>query len=103
MEVKLDEDGREIVLLSPERSTGAPMSKVQRVAIAAIALETHDPVAISRLTGIKKKQVKFLIHGLLETDWGVRTVDDWNNVNKMDATDANEAAFAILSKKGVAA
>lgn len=103
MEVNLDEDNREMVALSTKRSVGVRMSKVQRVAIAAIALETCDPVAISQLTGVKKKHVRALIHNLLETDWCVRTVDDWNNVFAMDARDANEAAFAILSKRGVAA
>lgn len=57
-----------VVTLS-KTGSGNEMGKIQRVAAAALALETYDPKAISAFIGVDKKEVAFVLRVLLTNGW----------------------------------
>ncbi|MDP2085321.1 MAG: hypothetical protein Q8K20_09005, partial [Gemmobacter sp.] len=75
-----------------KHGSGFPMPKIQRVAIAALALETSDNEAISSLIGIDQKEVGALLHTLLMTGWDIRAAHDELHYKEQAAMTKNEGS-----------
>lgn len=102
MEVNLDETERPLVVLN-EQGSGFPMPKIQRVAVAAIALETYDPQAISSFIGLKEKEVKNILEELFHNGWDTMGVLEEDQLYERVHMTSNDDCYPILLKKGVVA
>lgn len=100
MEVNFDDPDRLPVMLNGDWS-GWKMSKVQRVGVAAIALESTHPAAISDLTGIDEKEAKYIIGLMQRNGWDpMAALEEVQLAERADMT-MNEDFYPILKKYGV--
>ncbi len=79
------------------------MPKIQRVAVAAIALESYDPQAISSFIGLKKKEVKNILAELFHNGWDTMEALEEDQLNERAHMTSNDNCYAILQKKGIKA
>ena len=102
MEANLVETEQPSVILQ-KHGSGFEMGKIQRVAIAAIALETYEPKAIASLTGIDQKEVAQVLQELLANGWDtMETLEEYQLDERVNMS-SNDNHYAILNKKGVLA
>lgn len=102
MNVNLVEAERPVVVLH-EQGTGFPMPKIQRVAVAAIALETYDPQAISSFIGLKEKEVKNILAELFHNGWDTMEALEEDQLYERVHMTSNDNRYEILKKKGIKA
>lgn len=100
MEVKFDDPQRMPMMLNSDWS-GWKMSKVHRVAVAVIALDSTHPAAISDLTGIKEKEAKDILTLIERNGWDpMAALEELQLAERADMT-MNEDFYPILKKYGV--
>lgn len=91
--------GERVVL--PDHWNGWSIPKIQRVAIAALALETRHPGPISLLIGVDEEEVKNILAQLLRNGWDTMASLEEDQLNDRADMTMNEDFFPILKKQGV--
>lgn len=81
--------------------TGVPMPKVQRVACAALALETHNPDAIGQFIGVGRSEVEEIVKCLLDNGWDTTALLEEEQLDERVNLTLNDDAYAIFTRKGV--
>lgn len=102
MEVNLDETERPVVVLR-EYGTGFQMPNVQRIAVAALALETYDQEVIGAFLGIDELEVAYVLCQLLRNGWNTMGVLEQIQDDQRISLTQNANCYAILKKKGITA
>lgn len=100
MQVNLDDRERMPVKLNGEW-LGWQFSKVQRVAIASITLETTHPAAISSLIGIEEEEAKYIIGRIQRNGWDTMAVLEELQLDERADVTMNEEYYSVLRKYGV--
>jgi len=87
----------------PDHWNGFSISKIQRVAIGALALETRHPVPISLLISVEEGEVKTILDDLFNRGWDTMASLEEDQLNERVDMTMNEDFFPILKKHGVKA
>lgn len=80
-----------------------PLSDVEKVAIAAIALHTTNSEAINDLTGITKHHVDWFLGSLQENGWDIPATLREQASDQSGYFIINQETYPILQMKGVVA
>ena len=100
MEVNPSEIERPMIVLR-QHGSGFPMPKIQRVAFAALTLETFDAAAINGLIGIGEKEVQDVLRILVANGWDTMAALETAQLNERVDMTSNDNCYPILECMGV--
>lgn len=86
-----------------DKKSGCYLTDIEKVLIAALAMGTTNPDAISTLTGLKKNAIKTLLCILEEKEWDMHDAIGQVAEERKHNLTYNQDAYPILRMKGVVA